>query len=237
MRFQGALQCPECALHFDWGAPALEVSEGCDELERKTLGLHPLGKPLNHIPIFFQYRQTTILFTTTTYWPNSEIQPYFKTTQYSHVAEININSCCCVNIIPPEMLCVLNITAQWTSTISWDSLNILQRKLEEGLNLQSSYRPWSEGDNVLGSVHPSVCPSICGHSHGWTVWPTIYNQSAYGDNCADAVDRLLIDHMWQLWCLTPRYRVRTPVGKPPQYKVCSLPLPSFWKQRFNSLNP
>ena len=95
--------------------------------------------PVNHIPILFQNRQTAKLLTPTTYWPNSKIQPYFKTTQYSHVAEININSCCCVNIIPPEMLCVLNITAQWTSTISWDSLNILQSKLEEGLNLQSSW--------------------------------------------------------------------------------------------------
>ncbi len=27
------------------------------------------------------------------------------------------------------------------------------------------YRPRSEGDNVLGSVRPSVCPSVCGHSH------------------------------------------------------------------------
>ena len=32
-----------------------------------------------------------------------------------------------------------------------------------------NYRPLSEGDNALGSVHLSVC--LC--SHGCTVWPTI----------------------------------------------------------------
>ena len=30
----------------------------------------------------------------------------------------------------------------------------------------SNYQPRSEGDNVLGSVRPSVRPPVCGHSHG-----------------------------------------------------------------------
>ncbi len=33
-------------------------------------------------------------------------------------------------------------------------------------------------------------------------------------------------------CLAPRYQVRTLMGKPPQYKVCSSPLTSLRKQRF-----
>ena len=38
-----------------------------------------------------------------------------------------------------------------------------------------------QGDNVLGSVRPSVCLSITVHSHG-----------SVSNNCADAVDRLLM---------------------------------------------
>ncbi len=47
-------------------------------------------------------------------------------------------------------------------------------------NIQHYYRPQSEGDNVLGSVHPFVRLSVC---------PSV--------RCADAVDRLLI---WENIC-------------------------------------
>ncbi len=40
------------------------------------------------------------------------------------------------------------------------------------LGIYSNYRPRSEGDNVLGRVRLSVCPSVSQRSHGWTVWPT-----------------------------------------------------------------
>ncbi len=71
-----------------------------------------------------------------------------------------------------------------------------------------NYRPRSEGDNVIGSVRlsvrPSVCPSVCvsvralllgakgGHyrSEGFVCLSVI--SRACADNCADAVDRLLI---------------------------------------------
>ena len=44
---------------------------------------------------------------------------------------------------------------------------------------------------LVASVRLSVRPylSICGHSHGCMC---VYNQSAYADNCTDAVDQLLI---------------------------------------------
>ncbi len=38
--------------------------------------------------------------------------------------------------------------------------------LSLGLQRKIYYQPRSEGDNVLGSVRPSFCPSVCGHSHG-----------------------------------------------------------------------
>ncbi len=59
-----------------------------------------------------------------------------------------------------------------------------------------SYRPRSEGDNVLGSVRPSVRPSVRLDVRlslpAWGVCLCVCNQWAYADNCADAVDRLLI---------------------------------------------
>ena len=65
-----------------------------------------------------------------------------------------------------------------------------------------NYRPRSEGDNVIGSVRPSVCLSVClselsclnrltfdldYRSEGLSVI-----SRAFADNHADAVDQLLI---------------------------------------------
>ena len=63
---------------------------------------------------------------------------------------------------------------------------------------QHYYRPRSEGDNVLGSVRLSVCPSVGPHTAEDNKSPgvcqgvclCVCNQWAYADNCADAVDRL-----------------------------------------------
>ena len=61
------------------------------------------------------------------------------------------------------------------------------------------------GDNALGSICLSVCPfvgltkSLFGNykSTIGKVCLFFYNQSAYADNCADAVDRLLIICVWR----------------------------------------
>ncbi len=52
---------------------------------------------------------------------------------------------------------------------------------KQDINFQHDYRPRSEGDTVLGSVHPSVRPfvcvcvcvslSVCPSSPAWTIWP------------------------------------------------------------------
>ncbi len=78
------------------------------------------------------------------------------------------------------------------------------------LIIANYYRPRSEGDNVLGSVRPSVRPFVClfvrallfepFDQKGWNlthyqssgVCLCVCNQWAYAGNCADAVDRLLI---------------------------------------------
>ncbi len=39
------------------------------------------------------------------------------------------------------------------------------------ISIRDHYRPRSEGDNVLGSVRPSVCQFVCPTSPAWTVWP------------------------------------------------------------------
>ncbi len=53
----------------------------------------------------------------------------------------------------------------------------------------SYYRPWSEGDNVLGSirlscqsVRPTVRLFVCLCSRGWTVWPTTCGVTSRGKN-------------------------------------------------------
>ena len=54
------------------------------------------------------------------------------------------------------------------------------------------YRPRSEGDNVIGSVRPSVRPFVCLSSlpvRGFCLSVII---RACADNSADAVDRLLM---------------------------------------------
>ena len=61
------------------------------------------------------------------------------------------------------------------------------------------YRPRSEGDNVIGSIRPSVCVSL-----DMFVRALLFelfdlgscNQGAYGDNLAEAVDRLLIYYIF-----------------------------------------
>ena len=61
-----------------------------------------------------------------------------------------------------------------------------------------NFRQRSEGDNVLGSVRPSVRLSVRLSVDTLTAEPVqgyclcVCNQWAYVDNCADAVDRLLI---------------------------------------------
>ena len=61
-----------------------------------------------------------------------------------------------------------------------------------GKSLAHFYRPRSEGDNVLNSVRPSVHPSVRLDQGHLDVRLSVYNQWAYADNCADAVDWLLI---------------------------------------------
>ncbi len=63
----------------------------------------------------------------------------------------------------------------------------------------SNYRPQSEGDNVIGSVCPSLClsvhESICNKGCSLPVrgfCPCVGNQGAYANNLADVVDRLVI---------------------------------------------
>ncbi len=83
------------------------------------------------------------------------------------------------------------------------------------INQSHFYRPLSEGDNVLGSVHLSVRPSVCmselsclylvasvrlsvnernnpHYQSKMFVCVITDNQWEYADNRADAVDRLLI---------------------------------------------
>ncbi len=69
------------------------------------------------------------------------------------------------------------------------------------------YRPRSEGDTVLGSIRPSVCPSVCLSVNALTAEPQFWNKNEKSNekshfqskvfvcvptNRADAVDRLLI---------------------------------------------
>ncbi len=60
------------------------------------------------------------------------------------------------------------------------------------------YRPRSEGDNVLGSVRPSVRPSARSRLNRQRAKKNDYQSKVYvcvSNGRADAVDRLLI-----LWC-------------------------------------
>ena len=73
-----------------------------------------------------------------------------------------------------------------------------------------NYRPRSmEIMYLVASIRPSVSPSVRYHSRGLALPSAaksnrshyqfkvyVCNQSAYADNCADAVDRLLIELIW-----------------------------------------
>ncbi len=64
--------------------------------------------------------------------------------------------------------CILRIIYTAGAQITKDIYKKFKNHLPEFI--QDDYRPRSEGDNVLGSVRPSVCPyvrlSVSQHSHG-----------------------------------------------------------------------
>ncbi len=71
----------------------------------------------------------------------------------------------------------------WSITQIW-TLRGIHPEVTLGCLLSTTKR----GGNALGSVRPSVCPSVCALPDCLCVC----NQWAYADNCVDAVDQLLM---------------------------------------------
>ncbi len=68
-----------------------------------------------------------------------------------------------------------------------------EQNMYENFISKDYYPPWSEGDNALGSVCPSVCPSVT-TLLAEPFYPHISNKEYYdqSNNLSDVVDRLLI---------------------------------------------